>query len=93
MSHDLSRDPRVEEILDVFASGAHIQRHRVTADARADELGLTSLDFALALFEVEDRFDIVLPESPPNGSLPTLRELLLQVLDGVDRRRMPPGAD
>jgi len=77
----------VEQILDVFAHEARIERSRLRLDARADELGITSLDLALAMFEIESRFGVNLPEPPPGAPLPTVGEMVQQVI-----ARLPPQA-
>ncbi|MEO5735557.1 MAG: phosphopantetheine-binding protein [Rubrivivax sp.] len=74
-------DPRVDQILDVFAREAQVERSALRLDARADELGATSLDLALALFELEARFKVSLPEPAPGEPMPTVGEVVQQVLD------------
>ncbi len=78
---DPAADPRVGQILDVFAKEAQIDRSALRLDARADELGATSLDLALALFELEARFGVALPEPAPGEPMPTVGEVVQQVLD------------
>jgi acyl carrier protein len=73
-------DPLVSEILDVFAHEARIERSRLRLDACADELGVTSLDLALALFEIEARYGVTLAEPAPGLPPPTIGELVQQVL-------------
>ena len=79
-------DPLVEEILDVFAREARIERSRLLPHVRADELGVGSLDLALALFEIEDRFDIRLPDPLPGMPQPTVDEMVQQVRAELARR-------
>ena len=81
-------DPLVDEILDVFAHEARIDRSLLRLDARADELGVTSLDLALALFEIEARFGVTLVDPPADRPPPTVGELVQQVLD-ARRKAMP----
>lgn len=76
-----SVDPRIEQVLEVFAKEAQIDRANLRMDARADELGATSLDLALALFELEARFGVSLPEPAPGEPMPTVGEVVQQVLD------------
>lgn len=95
MSAQPHPDPLVEEILDVFAREARIERHRLQPGTRAEDLGLGSLDMALALFELEDRYDIQLP-LPKAGAAPlTVGDVVQQVHDCILERRgaaMPAAA-
>jgi acyl carrier protein len=79
-SNPASTATLVEQILCVFAKEARVERTRLRLDARADELGITSLDLALAMFELESRFGIELPEPPPGALPPTVGEMVEQVL-------------
>jgi hypothetical protein len=51
----------------------------------ADELGLSKLEMALALFDIEDRFGVDLPQ-PSGDAVPTVGQLVQQVLRCVDGR-------
>ena len=66
MDDPLLDDPRVRQALDLFAREARVDPSTLDLDRRIDELGIASLDMALALFELEDRCGIALPE-PPNS--------------------------
>ncbi len=79
----LAEDPLAEQILEIFAREARVPRERLQAHLRPDELGVASLDLALAMFEIEDRFAIALPELPPGAPLPTLGELMQRVREAV----------
>ena len=79
-------DPRVPPILDVFARGARISVARLMAHARTDELGLTELELAFALFDIEDRFDIRLPQKGADGAALTVDAVVQQVLTQLDQR-------
>ncbi|MDQ2778964.1 MAG: acyl carrier protein [Pseudomonadota bacterium] len=88
-------DAEVEEILAVFAQEARIERNALRMDARADELGANSLDLALAIFELEARFGVTLPEPAPGDPMPTVGEMVQQVLDAQRAQRSAhdqPGA-
>lgn len=81
---------RIEQILDLFAREARIDRDQLRLDARADELGIGSLDLMLALFELEERFGVEIAQPPPGQPLPTLCEVVQQVLAGIDARCAQP---
>jgi len=76
-----------EQILDVFAKEARIERSRLSLHERAEELGVGSLDMAMAVFEIEDRFDVQLPEVLAGSSAPTVGELVQQVLRCIRERQ------
>ena len=84
MSDDLpTGDALVNQILDVFAHEARIDRARLHMDARADELGANSLDLALALFAIEDRFGVepeITAKLAAQLNLPELTTLKLRSL-------------
>ncbi len=84
----MSTDPLTDEILDVFAREARVDRSRLLPGARADELGVTSLDLALAMFEIEDRYEVQLPQPQPGMPWPTVGEMVQLVRDGIERRRI-----
>ena len=71
------------QVLDLFAQEARIERSRLQPGARVDELGIASLDLALALFELEERFGVSITLPPAGAPLPTVGELTQQVLAGA----------
>lgn len=92
-------ETRVEEILSVFAQEARVERSALHLEARADELGASSLDLALALFELEARFGVTLPEPEPGEPMPTIGQMVQQVLDAqravaaMDHQTGEPASD
>jgi acyl carrier protein len=86
----LSDAERVEQILDVFAQEARIDRASLRLDARPDELGIESLDMTLALFELEERFGVTIDEPPPGVPLPTVGDIVQQVLARMEAASAGP---
>ena len=81
-------DPRAKAVIELLAQHAQVEPAQLQPDMRADELGLSRLEMALALFEIEDRFDVQLPQTPDAAGA-TVGQLVQQVLrsvDGDDRR-------
>ena len=68
-------------IFDIIAKTCSIDRGRITLDATLKDLDVHSLDAVQVLFEIEDRFDIAVPEREDQYSAGTLRDLI----EGVDR--------
>jgi acyl carrier protein len=79
MDDPLLADPRVRHVFELFAREARIDPATIDLDRRIDELGVASLDMALALFELEDQCGIVLPEPAADAPVPTLRSFLHEV--------------
>jgi acyl carrier protein len=50
--------PDDDELFDVIAKEALVDRERLTRDAKMDDLGIASLDVISILFEVEEKFGI-----------------------------------
>jgi len=87
-------DPRIGTILEIVATEAHVDPAALRLDARTEDVGLTSLDLTLAVFEIEKRFDIeiaTLPEPAPGEPL-TVGLLVRHVLQAIDTRHAPAAA-
>lgn len=83
----LTESARVEEILELFAREARIDRSLLRLDARADELGIESLDMTVALFEIEEHFGVHIDEPAPGMPLPTVGDIVQQVLARLESAR------
>ncbi len=68
-------------IFDIIAKTCQIERSRITLESTLKELDVHSLDAVQVLFEIEDRFNISVPEREDQYSAGTVRELI----EGVDR--------
>lgn len=53
--------PQIDEILDVVAQKAMIDRSKLAYDAKLSDLNITSLDMVEVIFALEDKFGIELP--------------------------------
>jgi len=51
----------IDEILDVVAQKAMIDRSKLTRDAKLTDLNVSSLDMVEVIFALEDKFGIELP--------------------------------
>ena len=68
-------------IFDIIAKSCSVERDRITLDSTLKDLDVHSLDAVQVLFEIEDKFDISVPEREDQFSAGTVRELI----DGVDK--------
>ena len=70
-----------QTIFDIIAKTCSIERERITLDATLKDLDVHSLDAVQVLFEIEDKFDISVPEREDQYSAGTVRNLI----QGVER--------
>jgi acyl carrier protein len=70
-----------QSIIDIIAKTCSIERERITLDATLKDLDVHSLDAVQVLFEIEDRFDVTVPEREDQYSAGTVRDLI----EGVER--------
>ena len=54
-------NPEIDEILDIVAQKALIDRSKLTPDAKLADLNVSSLDMVEVIFALEDKFGIELP--------------------------------
>lgn len=53
--------PRLDEILDIIAQKAMIDRSKLAAEVKLTDLNVSSLDMVEVIFALEDKFGIQLP--------------------------------
>ncbi len=70
-----------QAIFDIIAKTCSLDRTRITLDSTLKDLDVHSLDAVQVLFEIEDRFNISVPEREDQYSAGTVRDLI----EGVDR--------
>ena len=68
-------------IFDIIAKTCSVERDRITLDSTLKDLDVHSLDAVQVLFEIEDQFDIAVPEREAQYSAGTLGDLI----NGVDK--------
>lgn len=80
---------RIDEILDVVAQKAMIDRSKLTREAKLSDLNVSSLDMVEVMFALEDKFGI---ELPFNANVNTsLFETLGDVIDLVEKQMAASG--
>ena len=82
---------RCNEFLTRYGIADPAERERLRLDARADELGIESLDLAVALFEIEERFGVNITQALPGTPLPTVGDIVQQVMAQRAQRPAAPG--
>jgi len=70
-----------QTIFDIIAKTCSVDRDRITLDSTLKDLDVHSLDAVQVLFEIEDKFDVSVPEREDQYSAGTVRDLI----EGVDR--------
>ena len=68
-------------IFDIIAKTCSVERESITLGSTLKDLDVHSLDAVQVLFEIEDRFDIRVPEREDQFSAGTVRDLV----NGVER--------
>ncbi len=68
-------------VIDIIAKTCSVERDRITLDATLKDLDVHSLDAVQVLFEIEDRFNIAVPERDDQYATGTVRDLI----HGVER--------
>jgi len=51
------------DLLDIIAKESIIDRKELVRDAKLTDLGIESLDIISILFEIEDRYGVVIPDA------------------------------
>jgi acyl carrier protein len=74
-----------DEILDVVAQEALVERGKLMPEATLESLGIASLDIISIVFALEDRFGIVLEQSEFEGvqTVDSLVQLILTKTSGA----------
>ncbi len=74
-----------DEILDVVAQEALVERGKLLPEATLESLGIASLDIISIVFALEDRFGIVLEQSEFEGvqTVDSLVRLILTKTSGA----------
>lgn len=72
---------QIDEVLDIVAQKAMIDRAKLTPETKLGELNITSLDMVEIFFAVEDKFGIELPFNANTGGqdFKTLGDVLTAV--------------
>ncbi len=68
-------------IYDIIATTCRVDPGRISLDATLKDLDVHSLDAVQVLFEIEDRFDVTVPDRQDRFAVGTVRDLV----EGVEQ--------
>jgi acyl carrier protein len=79
---------QIDEILDIVAAKAAIERARLTPEANLSDLNITSLDMVEVIFALEDKLGIEMPFNANTnaGEFKTLGDIITVVEKQLDRK-------
>jgi acyl carrier protein len=81
-----------ENLTSILTEKFSVPTENIRPEARLDELGLDSLDLIEVLFEVEEKFDIRIPQDGPAMRTGTMQELLDTITKLVEQKQDAPQA-
>jgi acyl carrier protein len=72
---------RIDEILDIVAQKAMIDRRKLTPDVKLTDLNVSSLDMVEVVFALEDKFGIQMPfnANTSSGEVQTVGDVITMV--------------
>jgi acyl carrier protein len=76
-------DPIESRIFDIIARSAGVNRESVTAQTTLKDLGIGSLDAIEVIFDIEEAFDIRLPDQDANLDADTVSGLVAAVRSAI----------
>jgi len=65
-----------DTVFDIIAREAGIERDTISLDSTLKDLDIQSLDAVQIIFEIEDRFDIEMPDRNPDFDTESVRGLV-----------------
>ena len=75
-----------DEIIDIIAKEASIDRDKVTPEATMDDLSIESLDLVEIIFALEEKFDIAIPYNANDpGAVGADLNTVKDVVEAVER--------
>ena len=64
------------DLLDLVAEEAMVERSALSADARLDALDIASADFVMILMAIEEKFDVYISVDSEMSEMETVQDLL-----------------
>ena len=81
-----------EDLREILTEKFSVPAENIRPDAKLSELGLDSLDLIEVLFEVEEKFDIRIPQDGPALRTGTMQDLLETITQLVGAKEAAPQA-
>jgi acyl carrier protein len=81
-------DPRVQRILEIFAKETSTEMAELRPAATLEDLGVESLDLTMAVFALEEAFDIEIPVivESTGGEFLRVGDLVARVIAILDKK-------
>jgi acyl carrier protein len=85
-------DGRVTQILEIFAKETGVDVGLLRPDATLEELGVESLDLTMAVFQLEETFDIEIPVvvESAGAEFAKVGDLVVKVIALLDKKDARP---
>lgn len=64
-----------EKVLDIVAKECRLDRATLTLDSKIEDLKIESIDLMQTIFQIEEAFDIYVPQEGENFKLTTLQDV------------------
>jgi len=81
-----------DTIFDIIAKEAGIERSSISMDSTLKDLEIQSLDAVQILFELEDHFDITMPDRDPDFDTESVKGLVETVQKLLAQQQAEPSA-
>ncbi len=81
-----------DTIFDIIAKESGIERSNISMDSTLKELGIQSLDAVQILFELEDHFNITMPDRDPDFDTESVKGLVETVQKLLAQQQAEPSA-
>ncbi|MBB3225683.1 acyl carrier protein [Luteibacter sp. Sphag1AF] len=72
-----------DRVLDIIAASAKVDRSTISTSTTLAEIGVTSLDAIEIIFDIEEAFEVTLPEGNANFDTETIASLVEAVEKGL----------
>ncbi len=74
------------KVLDIVAKECRLDRDSLTLDSKLEELNIQSVDLMQTIFQIEEAFDIYVPQEGDDFKLDTLRDVTDAVANLVSEK-------
>lgn len=75
------------KVLDIVAKECRLDRATLTLDSRLEDLKIESIDLMQTIFQIEETFDIYVPQEGENFKLSTLGDVTTAVTRLVEEKQ------